>query len=138
MDRLIEEHGISAEWNGRVAFRHARNSSAPCVRQESLGPAAVEGFTYHGRPEMTPVGAAGRVSWRAERPAIHSVLYRPVGSNRWMRQLQPGLHELAWILIPDLAPGQEYELRVVSEFPWGGLATSPVFRRKAPDEWQAF
>jgi hypothetical protein len=50
----------------------------------------------------------------------------------WQRQLQPGLHEKAWILLPDLTPGAEYELQVVAETESGRVLTSPCFRRTAP------
>ncbi len=131
--RLIEQAGVSDAWNGRALLTAAGERLSE-MRRHALDPASVDAFGYHGRPELTAIGVAGRVLWRTERPARHSVLYRPVGSDVWQRQFQPDLHQTAWVLLPDLAPGVEYELELVSETEFGDVFVSAPLRRTAPME----
>jgi len=137
LDALLGKANVAPQWNGRVMTVPA-GAPGVLLRTESVGPDDIEAFTYHGRPEMTPVGTAGRVAWELPSSAHHSVLYRLAGTRAWQRQLQPGRHRSAWILIPDLTPGAEYELQVVSELGSGRLARSPVFRRRAPPDWRMY
>ena len=129
--RLLEAANTTAVWNGRALHVVAGEASPPLMAAE-LDAATVEAFGYHGRPEMTPVGVAARVLWRTEQPARHSVLYRPVGADTWQRQFQPDLFNTAWVLLPDLTPGTEYELIATSETEVGEMLVSPILRRLAP------
>ena len=139
-DQLLPSIGAAPFWNGRVLlFTPGLTTPASTIRMdESISPESVHAFTYHGRTELTPVGTAGRVMWRTTEKARHSVLYRATGTSRWFRQFQPDSHLTAWVLLPDLVPGAEYELKVVSELESGVVASSPVFRRTAPKDWQPY
>ena len=134
---LLDEAEAGNRWNGRALFV----DPASPARGNSMGAidlAHVEAFAYHGRPEMTPAGTAGRVVWQTDVPARHSVLYRRAGTATWQRQFQPDLYRKAWILLPDLTPGADYDLRVESELESGQLLRSPAFVRTAPAEWSMF
>ena len=124
-------------WNGRV-FSAQEERPFVAASVESIPADGIDLFAYHGRPEMTPLGTAARVAWRAPRRARHSVLYRLVGAGRWQRQFQPGWRERAWILLPDLQPGAEYEVKVVSETADGAVAESVTLRKAAPSEWRPY
>jgi hypothetical protein len=137
LDEMLRSAAVGSDWNGR-AFVRGQGALGGSSPQQAIDPSDIRAFTYHGRLELTAVGTAGRVGWETEVPARHSVLYRSVGGNTWQRQFQPGLHKSAWILVPDLTPDGDYELRVVSEFESGGTAQSPVFTRRAPGPWKMF
>lgn len=137
LENLLRSTAVGAQWNGRVLLSRQGAVSGANSR-EAIDASKVQAFTYHGRLELTPAGTAGRVGWETETPAHHSVLYRLAGAGTWQRQFQPGLHKSAWILVPDLIPARDYELRAVSEFESGGTAQSPVFTRRAPGEWAMF
>ncbi|MBT3373955.1 MAG: hypothetical protein HN742_13565 [Lentisphaerae bacterium] len=137
LDEMLRSAAVGEGWNGRVSVG-GQGASAGSSARHVIDPADIRAFTYHGRLELTPVGTAGRVGWETRLPARHCVLYRAVGTEFWQRQFQPGLHKSAWILVPDLAPDRDYELRVVSEFEPGGISSSPVFTRRAPGPWKMF
>jgi len=133
LDGMLTAADARKSWNGRALLTSAEN--VPTITSNAaLDPNSVEAFTYHGRPEMTPVGVAGRVVWRTKAPARHSVLYRRTGSHEWLREHQPDLYRLAWVLLPDLTPGVGYELKLVSELESGRVLESPVFQRRAPEQ----
>ena len=137
LDEMLRSAAVGRDWNGR-AFVRGQGVLGGSSPRQAIDPSDIRAFTYHGRLELTAVGTAGRVGWETDVPARHSVLIRPVGGNTWQRQFQPGLHKSAWILIPDLTPDGNYELRVVSEFKTSGTVQSPVFTRKAPGPWKMF
>jgi len=137
LDDMLRSVAVGAAWNGRILLEGQGGVTGGIV-PEAISPAQVRAFTYHGRPELTPAGTAGRVSWGTDTSARHSVLYRLAGTGIWQRQFQPGLHRSAWILIPDLVPNRDYELRAVSELESGETALSPVFTRRSPGEWTMF
>jgi len=135
LDRLLAVAGAASAWNGRACLL----PGAPAPQREALpaatiAPDQVQAFAFHGRLELTPVGVAARVVWQTPEKARHSVLYRQTGAPNWQRQLQPDLHRTAWVLLPDLAPGAEYELKAVSELESGGIAESPIITRRAPEK----
>ena len=136
LNGMLQSVAVGGAWNGRALLK-GQDTATGSVR-EAISPSKVRAFIYHGRPELTPVGTAGRVRWETETAARHSVLYRLAGTDTWQRQFQPGLHRIAWILVPDLLPGRDYELKVVSELETGETLLSPVFTRKAPPEWSMF
>ena len=134
---LVRAHRAEKQWNGR-AMLVTHESAERLDRSPAIKLDSVQAFAYHGRPEMTAAGVAGRVVWHTEERARHSVLYRPKGTATWLRQFQPGLHRIAWILLPDLEPATDYELRVVSELESGTIARSPIFTRRSPGKWSMF
>ena len=140
LQALLGSAGETPAWNGRALLLSSdgdgANSAPASQTVESLTPESVDAFAYHGRLEMTVVGIPARVVWQTPERAVHSVRYRETGKALWQRQLQPGLHQKAWVLLPDLTPGAEYELQVVSELESGRVLTSTCFRRTAPREWK--
>jgi hypothetical protein len=126
--KFLEHFGGERVWNGRCVS--TLDGTLPEISAGvEIAAESVTAFSWSGLAQLREGASMGRVSWQTEKPARHSVLYRKAGDPLWMREFQPGLYQRAWILIPDLKPGQEYELKVVSEFPDGRIRRSPVFQR---------
>ena len=134
---LVKASRAERHWNGR-ALLVDRDTTNETSGSSAIELDSIQAFAYHGRPEMTAAEVAGRVLWHTEGDGRHSVLYRRKGTATWLRQFAPGLHRTAWILLPDLAPATEYELKVVSELESGSVAQSPVFIRCSPEKWSMF
>lgn len=92
----------------------------------------VSAFEWIGADHITTVATGARIYWKTEEKGSQAVLYREAGSRRWRRQLQPGLHHEAWILIPDLKPNRPYELQIMTELPDGTVLMSEPFQRQSP------
>lgn len=109
-------------WNGRV---YDRKTSQP-VHEEELMYENMTLLGWSGLLKVTTIGEARRVEWDTSEKAIHSVMYREQGASNWRRQMQPGKHKKAWILLPDLKEGERYEMILVSEFENGRVGKTEV------------